>query len=133
MATNVADQAVIGFIRDCDPENLGEQWIYQITDGGVKTNKPVGVSNGESIEHFLFETMDRLKVVREATAGGWTATKSSEISKNAGEVTPLKVTKSWSRITFQTQRTSKTNTNYEKLVRLFPTNLGDHPYPGNKS
>ena len=105
----------------------------QITDGGVKTFKLVGASNGKSIEHFLFETMDRLKVVREATAGGWTATKSSEISKNAGEVTPLKVTKSWSRITFQTQRTSKTNTNYEKLVRLFPTNLGDHPYPGNKS
>ena len=26
----------------------------------------------------------------------------------------------------------KTNANYEELVRLIPTDLGDHPYPGNK-
>ena len=76
MATNVIDQAVIGFIRDYDLENLGEQRIYQITDEGKKTNKPIGVSNGKSIKHFLVETVDRLEVVREATAGGWNAPKS---------------------------------------------------------
>ena len=75
MATNGADRAVIGFIRDYDPENLGEQRIYQITKWGVKISKPVGVSNGKSIKHFLVETVDRLEVVREATAGGWNAPK----------------------------------------------------------
>ena len=69
MSTITADRAVIGFIRDYDNEDPGEQRIYQITDGGVKTYKPVGVSNGNSIKHFLVETVDRLEVVREATAG----------------------------------------------------------------
>ena len=27
---------------------------------------------------------------------------------------------------------NKTNANYEERVRLIPTDLGDHPYPGNK-
>ena len=39
----------------------------------MRTSKPVGVSNGKSIEFFLIETVDRLEVVREVTAGGWTA------------------------------------------------------------
>ena len=69
MSTITADRAVIEFIRDYDNEDSGEQRIYQITDRGVKTYKPVGVSNGNSIKHFLVETVDRLEVVREATAG----------------------------------------------------------------
>ena len=73
MATNTADRAVVGVFRDYNNKELGEQRIYQITDGGVKTSKPVGVSNGKSIDFFLVQTVDRLEVVREATAGGWTA------------------------------------------------------------
>ena len=75
MTTNTADRAVIGFIQDYNKEDLGEQWIYQITDGGVKTFKLIGVFNGKSIKHFLVETVGRLKVVHEATAGGWNAPK----------------------------------------------------------
>ena len=30
------------------------------------------------------------------------------------------------------QGSSKTNANYEELVRLISTDLVDHPYPGNK-
>ena len=39
----------------------------------MRTSKPAGVSNGNSIEFFLVETVDRLEVVCEATADGWTA------------------------------------------------------------
>ena len=70
MATNTADWVVIRFIRDYNDKELGEQRIYQITDGGVKTYKPVGIYNGKFIELFLAETVNRLEVIREATAGG---------------------------------------------------------------
>ena len=73
MTTNVADQAVIRFIRDYTDEGLDEPRNYQISDGSVRTSKPVGVSNRKSIEFFLIETVDMLEVVREAIAGGWTA------------------------------------------------------------
>ena len=61
---------MIGFIRDYNDKELGEQRIYQTTDGGVKTSKPVRISNVKSIEFFLVETVDRLEMVREVTAGG---------------------------------------------------------------
>ena len=83
MTTNVADRAVIGFIQDYTDKELGQPRIYQISDGGVRTSKPVGVSNGKSIEFFLVETVDRLEVAREATAGGWTAAQDSDNSRNA--------------------------------------------------
>ena len=73
MTSNTANLAVIEFIRDYTNDELGEPRIYQISDGGVRTSKPVGVSNGKSIKLFMAETVDRLEVVREATAGGWTA------------------------------------------------------------
>ena len=74
MTTNTADWAVIGFFRDYNNDEWREPWIYQITDGDVKTSKPVGVSNGKSVEFFLVKTVYKLEVVCEATAGGWTAT-----------------------------------------------------------
>ena len=63
MTTNRADRAVIGFIRDYNNKDLGEQRIYQITDRDAKTSKPVVVSNGKSTEHFLVESVDRIEVV----------------------------------------------------------------------
>ena len=63
---------MIGFIRDYNDKELGEPRNYLISDGGVKTSKPVGVSNGKSIELSLIETVDRIEVVCEATTGGWT-------------------------------------------------------------
>ena len=62
-----------GFIRDYTDEELGEPRNYQISDGDVRTSKPVRLSNGKSNEFFLMKTMDRLNVVREVIAGGWTA------------------------------------------------------------
>ena len=70
MATNTVDRVVIEFIRDDTDNDPGEQRINRILDIGVRTSKPVGVSDGKSIEFFLVETVDRLDVVREATAGG---------------------------------------------------------------
>ena len=133
MATTVADWAVIGFIRDYDPENLGEQRIYQITDGGVKTNKTVGVSNGKSIGHFLVETVDRLEVVREATAGGWNAPKRFR-DRELQECLRCDAIKSYKKLAKNNypDPADKTNANYEERVRLIPTDLGDHAYLGNK-
>ena len=127
MATNVADRAVIGFLRDYDPKNLGEQRIYQITDGGVKTNKPVGVSNGKPIKHFLVETVGRLKVkvVCEATAGGWNAPKRFRELQECSRGEALESYKKLVRNNYP-DPADKTNTNYEELVRLIPADLGDH-------
>ena len=69
MTSNTANLAVIEFIRDYTNDELGEPRIYQISDGGVRTSKPVGVSNGKSINFFLVETVNRLEGVREATTG----------------------------------------------------------------
>ena len=54
MTTNVADRAVIGFIRDYTDEELGEPRLCQILDGGVRTSKPVGVRIQREIHRVLF-------------------------------------------------------------------------------
>ena len=131
MATNTVDRAVIGFIRDYDNEDLGEQRIYQITDGGVKISKPVGVSNGKSIEYFLVETVDKLEVVREATTGGWNAPKRFRELQECLRGDALESYKKLAKNNYP-DPADETNANYEELVRLIPTDLGDHPYPGNK-
>ena len=131
MTTNVADRAVIGFIRDYTDEELGQPRIYQISDGGVRTSKPVGVSNGKSIEFFLVETVDRLEVVREATAGGWNAPRRFRELKECLRGDALESYKKLVANDYP-DPADKTDPNYEELVRLIPTDLGDHPYPGNK-
>ena len=132
MAANVADRAVIGFPRDYDPGNLGEQWIYQLTDGGVKTHKPAGVSNGKSIEHFLVGTVDRLEVVCEATAGGWNVPKRFRELQECLRGDALESYKKLVRnnyVSTQIQWTRQTRITKNLYIRLIPTNLGDHPYP----
>ena len=131
MTTNVADRAVIGFVRDYDDDEVGEPRVYQISDGGVRTSKPVGVSNGKSIEFFLIETVDRLEVVREATTGGWTAARRFRELKECLRGDALESYKKLVANNYP-DPADKTNANYEELVRLIPTDLGDHPYPGNK-
>ena len=97
----------------------------------MRTSKPVGVSNGKSIEFFLVETVDRLEVVREATAGGWNAARRfRELKKCLGG----DALESYKKLVANNypDPADKTDVNYEELVRLIPTDLGDHPYPGNK-
>ena len=74
---------MVGFIQDYINDELGEPRIYQISDGGVRTSKPVRVSSGKSIKFFMVETVDRLEVVHEAAAGGWTAAQVSENFRSA--------------------------------------------------
>ena len=131
MATNTANQDVIGFLQEYNDKELGEQRIYQTTDGGVKTSKPVGVSNGKSIKFFLVETVGRLEVVRETTAGGWTAIRRFRELKECLRGDALK---SYKKLVLNNypNPADKTNANYEELVHLIPTNFRDHLYPGNK-
>ena len=122
---------MIRFIRDYTDEGLDEPRNYQISDGGVMTSKTVGVSNGKSIEFFLIKTVDRLEVVREATAGGWTAARRFRELKKCLRGDALESYKKLVANNYP-DPADKTNTNYKELVRLIPTDLGDHPYPGNK-
>ena len=74
MTTNKYDGSGCDQIHpDYNDDKLGKPGIYQILDGGMRTSKPVGVSSRKSIKFFMVEMVDRLEVVREATAGGWTA------------------------------------------------------------
>ena len=97
----------------------------------MKTSKPVGVSNGKSIEFFLVETVERLEVVCEATTRGWTAAwrfrELQECLRGDAHENYKKLVRN-----NYPNPADKTDANYEELVRLIPTNLGDHPYPGNK-
>ena len=90
----------------------------------MKTSKPVGVSNGKFIEHFLVETVDRLEVVREATAGGWNAPKRSRELQEYLRGDTLEIYKKLVKNNYP-DPADKTNTNYEEfLVRFIPTDLG---------
>ena len=97
----------------------------------LKTSKPVGVSTGKCIEHYLVETVDRLKVVREAMAGGWNAAKRFRELQECLRGDALESYKKLARKNYP-DPADKTNANCKELVRLIPTNLRDRPYPGNK-
>ena len=96
-----------------------------------QTSLSVYVSNGKFIEHFLVETVDSLEVVRGATAGGWNAPKRFRELQECLRGDALESYKKLVRNNYP-DPADKTNVNYEELVRLIPTNLGDRPYPGNK-
>ena len=131
MTTNTVDRAVVGFLWDYNNNELGEPRIYQIIDGDVKTSKPVGVSNGKSTKFFLVETVDRLEVVREAAAEGWTSAQRFWELKKCLRGDALE---SYKKLVQNNHLdpADKKNTNFEELVHLIPTDSGDYPYPGNK-
>ena len=97
----------------------------------MKTSKPVGIFNWKSIKHFLVKTVNRLEVVREATPGGWNASKRFRELQECLRGDALESYKKLVKNNYP-DPADKTNAKYEELVRLIPTDLGDHPYPGNK-
>ena len=131
MAANTSDRAVIGFVKDYDERELREKMDYQVTDGGVKSHLSVGISYGESTEYYFLETVDKLEDVRDATQGGWTPAKRFKELKRCLKGDALESYKKLVANNYPNPA-DKTNANYDALVRLIPTDLGDHPYPGNK-
>ena len=95
----------------------------------MKTSKPIaiGVSNGKSIEFFLVETVDRLDVVRETTAGGRTAAKRFRELQECLRGNALESYKMLAKNNYLNPA-DKANSNYEEFVRLNPTDLEEHPY-----
>ena len=75
--------------------------------------------------------MDGLEVVREATAGGWNAPKRFQELQECLKGDALESYKKLVKNNYP-DTADKTNANYEEIVCLIPTDLGDHPYPGNK-
>ena len=82
-------------------------------------------------QNFLVETLDRLKVVLEATAGCWDAAKRFRELQECLRGDALKSYKKLVKNNYSNPA-NKINANYEEIVRLIPTDLGDHPYPGNR-
>ena len=111
MTTNTADRAVIGFLWDYNDDDLGEPRIYQISDGGLKTSKPVA-RGGPWSNHR------RLDCCPEVPEAQWVFERWR----------PWKLcTRNWLKKTIQTQRTRRTQMMKNLCVSSLP-----HPYPGKK-
>ena len=132
MATNTGSCALIGFLKDYDEKATWPTRNYQVTRaGGLRSNKPVGISHGDSTEFLLVETFDRLEVIRRAVQGGWDGPRRFE---ELEECLAGKALQSFKRLVRDRypNDADKTDANYEELCTLMPTDLGDHTYPGNK-
>ena len=99
--------------------------------GGLRSNKPVGISHGGSVEFLLVQTFERLEVICRAVAGGWNGPRRIE---ELAECLAGKALQSFKRLVRDrcSNPADKTSANYEKLCILMSTDLGDHTYPRNK-
>ena len=93
----------------------------------------VSISEGESVEFLMAETLAQLEEIRAASAHGWNAARRfSEL----GRCLKLKLD---AREAFDEivqgdypDPANKTNANYEELCKKIITKLSDHEYPGDE-
>ena len=99
--------------------------------GGLRTNKPVGITHGDSAKFLLVETFNRLEVIHHAVAVAWICPRRFEELEEFLAEKALTSLKRRLRDRYPNPA-DKTDMNYEELCMLMPTDLGDHTYPGNK-
>ena len=105
MATNTGSRALIGFLKDYNEKEPWPTRTYQVTrDGGLSSNKPVGIAHGESWDFLLVETFDRLEVIRRAVAAGWNGPRRFE-ARNVWPGRLSQALEGWSAIVTQILRT----------------------------
>ena len=97
----------------------------------MKSYLLVGIGDGVSTERLMRKTFEELEEVRNATAGGWTASRRFEelrhsLTGEAKEAYRLLRERDYPNVA------DLTHPNYEELLRQIVTLLSDHTYPGNR-